>query len=195
MGRKERGWQRKRAKGKRTTRILCICALRREASRAKRRGNAKAEAARRSFAKERRYYHNNGQSHHLFPRSDALRRCSIFPLERYLGKNRVSPPNSRGVYIYKFKMIIFSVGVANRGHLRPFSVGVVPLSGTLSTAQGAMATAAAAVADRPIMPFVKTGHGVSRLSDARNSRASLLELETQEKKYRARGIRRISPHV
>lgn len=51
-----------------------------------------------------------------------------------------------------------------------------------------MATTAAA-ADRPIMPFVKTGHGVSRLSDARNSRASLRELATREKKYRAtRGV-------
>lgn len=35
---------------------------------------------------------------------------------------RLSPPNIRDVYIYKFKMIILSVGVANRGHLRPFSV-------------------------------------------------------------------------
>lgn len=46
--------------------VYCVYApWRREASRAKRCGNAKAEAARRSFAKERRYYHNNGQSHHL----------------------------------------------------------------------------------------------------------------------------------
>jgi len=185
-------------KGKQTTYILCICVLRREASRAKRRGNAKAEDARRSFAKKRRYYHNNGQSHHLFPRSDAPRRCSIF-LERFPGENRVSPPNSRGVYIYKFKMIILSVGVWQTEVICALSAsGVVPLSRTLSTVQAAMAMVAA-VADRPIMPFVKTGHGVSRLSDARNSRASLRELATREKKYRAtRGIvrfRRISLRV
>lgn len=37
-------------------------------------------------------------------------------------ESRLSPPNIRDVYIYKFKMIILAVGVANRGHLRPFSV-------------------------------------------------------------------------
>lgn len=76
-------------------------------------------------------------------------------------------------------MIILSVGVANRGHLRPFSVPEslrypAPCIRERGEEAGAVpaATAATTVVDRPIMPSVKTGHGVSRLSDARNSRAS-----------------------
>lgn len=52
----------------------------------------KSRSARRSFAEKRRYYHNNGRSHHLFLRSDVPRRCSIFPLKRYSGV-RTGPPS------------------------------------------------------------------------------------------------------
>lgn len=56
------------------------------------------------------------------PSPPSPRRRSIFPFERERRSASLSPPNIRDVYIYKFKMIILPVGVANRGHLRPFSV-------------------------------------------------------------------------
>lgn len=155
----------------------------------------KQKHAWRSFAEKRRYYHNNGWSHHLLPGfpthpdAAASSRSSAVPVRMdvsLLSSSSLSSsppplscPNSCSVYIYKFKMIILSVGVANRGHLRPFSVPEslrypAPCIRERGEEAGAVPTAAAAttVVDRPIMPSVKTGHGVSRLSDARNSRAS-----------------------
>jgi len=116
---KNAGGEKKRRKGRRTT--YTIYFPRRELSE-KTRGNAKAEV--RGEASRR----SDGiiiimagaiifSSVPTFPDAVASSRSNATP-----DRTAVSSPNSRGMYIYKFKMIILFVGVANRGHLRPFSV-------------------------------------------------------------------------